>query len=172
MTDYSWQTLRERAAHTIGYPNAATEDRIIEVFEQNPRGVTLAVEKILSRVHAGKLTARAGWMIVTREVAEITRPAPDVTATDTQERERALDRARRWMRNAGLHLPNEAEVLDELFERTLLREFNDETTRQEILRCYRELRPLGEQVEREALERAEAWKASRARSRTRQAEAA
>jgi hypothetical protein len=171
MTTYSWQAIREQAARTIGYPDAPTEQAVIDAFERNAFAVSRAVEKIVSRVHASKLGASAGWMIITREVEAITRPAPDVVATDTHERERALNRARQWMRNAGLYFPTEEEVLAEVFERSSLRDHDDEVTRAEILRAYREVRPIGERLEREELERAGRLKLQRA-GRTRQAEAA
>ena len=67
------------------------------------------------------------------------------------------------MHNAGVHFPSESEIVDELFNsRGLLRDFTDEATRAEMLSLFRELRPLGEQVEREELERAEKQKEQRA----------
>jgi hypothetical protein len=171
VNSYHWQQVREQAAEIIGYPSASIEDAIIDTFRTNPAAVVQAIERILAKVDSKKLSAGAGWLIIRREVEQITRPAPDVVATDMHERERALERARRWMQHAGLHFPNAAEVLDELFERGMLREFNDDPARQEILRCYRRLRPLGEQLDAEELERAERLRAQRA-GRTRHAEAA
>jgi hypothetical protein len=110
MTTYHSQEIRKRAAQTIGYPNAPTEQPI-EAFQRSPVAVVQAVEKIINRVHAGRLESPVGWLIITREVAEITRAVPDVVATDSHERERAIERMRRWMHHAGLHFPSEVEVL-------------------------------------------------------------
>ena len=116
MTEFNWQEFRNEACRVFAsYPDAATEQPLLDVFERNPVAVIAAVEKIIGRVQAGKLHGRAGWMIVRREVENIGRPATDLVATDTGERDRAARLAACWIRNAGMHFDREAEIVDELF---------------------------------------------------------
>ena len=114
MGEYNWQTIRDRAASVLGYPDAATAQPIIDQFEENPAAVSQAVDKIVSRVRAGKLQAHAGWLIIGREAEAIGRPAPNVVANDEGEKQRRLAGALKWVDHTGLYFDRPEAVLDQL----------------------------------------------------------
>jgi hypothetical protein len=150
MGEYNWQQIRERAASVLGYPDAATEQPIIDQFEDNPAAVSQAVEKIVSRVRAGKLQAHAGWLIVGREAEAIGRPAPDVVASDEGEKQRRLAWALKWVDRVGCYFDRWEAVEDELFggsTRPLSDYADDRALRDLVERHWREQRPLGEAAE-------------------------
>lgn len=164
MTEYRWSELRDQATSVFGsYPDAALEQSVLDVFEQAPGAVAAALQKIVQRVQAGKLAGHAGWMIFGREVANITRPVPDVVARDEAKRERALKLAELWLSNAGGQVPSEGELLDELFGTSgRLHAFDDEETRSRMLARWREQRPVAERLDREMDERARSYISKRA----------
>lgn len=167
---YEWQETRKHACAVFGYPEANTEQAVLDAFTESPLAVTAVLEKITSRVQAGKLGANAGWLIVSREVENIARPVADIIVSDAaereRERERAVQAATRWIRNAGLHFDRESEITDELFgDRGMLRAWEKDVELQaEIVALWRQVRPIGEQLDREALERAAEFVAARSRA--------
>jgi hypothetical protein len=71
---------------------------------------------------------------------------------ESQRHARASVRAERWIRNAGLFMPDETNLLSELFDPPagMLRHFRDyELLRARMLALYHEVRPTGEEVERD-----------------------
>jgi hypothetical protein len=152
MGEYNWQTIRDRAASVLGYPDAATAQPIIDQFEENPAAVSQAVDKIVSRVRAGKLQAHAGWLIIGREAEAIGRPAPNVVANDEGEKQRRLAGALKWVDHTGLYFDRPEAVLDELFggAARLLSDYADDRALRDLVeRHWREQRPLGEAAEAE-----------------------
>jgi hypothetical protein len=62
---YEWEPIRKQACEAFSdYPDARFEQSLIDAFQANPAAVAHAVEKIIGRVHRGKLGAHAGWVIV------------------------------------------------------------------------------------------------------------
>jgi hypothetical protein len=81
-----------------------------------------------------------------------------------QRRAQAIHLAERWIVNAGLFVPDETNVLDELFDgqSAPLRHYaHEEPLREKLLSLWRLERPRGEQTETEYLERALRQRASR-----------
>ena len=76
---------------------------------------------------------------------------------DRPERAHVVLLAERWIERVGLLYDREEDVLDELFnQRGLLRQHNGDMQLQaRLMGLWRRHRPLGEQVEREQVERAE-----------------
>jgi hypothetical protein len=107
---------------------------------------------------------RSGWAVLRHRLEAATEARSDVRVTAPDEREARLAAAEVWMRHAGLHVASEGEVLDELFgERGRLRAWaSDDALQLRLLELWRRVRPEGEQIEREELERAEHHKRARA----------
>jgi hypothetical protein len=162
VSEYAWVETRLRAVEAFSdAPSAVQEQRVIDVFREHPALVVEAIEHVGRRFESGQV--RNPWAILAKHVEEAVRPLEDVTATDERDREKRIQRASQWLRAAGKHFDSEAEVVDELFgERGLLREWrSDETLEARMVKLWRELRPEGELIESQALERAERWKAPR-----------
>jgi hypothetical protein len=164
MTTLDWPTVRERAIRAFAgnLPHPETEDAVIAVFEQQPLAVLRAIDEISDDIAAGRV--RSGWAVLRSRLAAATEARSDVRVTAPDERERRLAAAEAWMRHAGLHVASEAEVRDELFgERGKLHAWaSDDALRVRLLELWRRVRPEGEQIELEELERAEHHKRARA----------
>ena len=71
-------------------------------------------------------------------------------------------RAERYVRNAGYLLDRESELEDALWgDHGILRHSSNDALRERLLTLYRALRPQGEQVEADFLERAARFRAQR-----------
>jgi hypothetical protein len=114
---YDWPTLRERAIESFGgdYPFGAQEQTVIDAFTEHPRAVAAAIDKLAEGYKQGRI--RVPWAVLRKEAEGIIAEPAAVTATDTSERERAIECARSWLANAGVHFDREEEVREELFER-------------------------------------------------------
>jgi hypothetical protein len=148
-------------------PNQTLEAQLVELFERHPHDVSAAVEHVAGRYERGEI--HAPWVILLKhaqETVEVRERANSATATDERGRDKAMLRARQWMRNVGIHYDLAREVEDELrhgFTSGMtggLKITNDEDI-VELLGLWRQLRPLGEQVEREAEERGRRYVAQR-----------
>lgn len=158
-TTYVWSDLRERVIAACGdAPSAAIEERVIAIFRRAPALVATTIEQTLARYERGVI--RSPWPIIANNIESAAAPGADVTATDSAEKVKAVARAKQWLRAAGMHFPNAAEVLDELFDGGMLKRWaNDDALREEMIDEYLRLRPVAEQIEREEIERATAGKA-------------
>lgn len=153
---HTWDEHRDRLVEATGdVPSSDLERRILDVFERHPSLVIAGVEHVAGRYERGLV--RAPWVVLAMHVEEAAAASAraSVPVQDERDRERARSRAAQWMRVVGLHFDSEAELRDELFgERGMLREFADDSELAEaLLDLWRELRPAGEQIEREAVER-------------------
>ena len=155
MTVYVWSDIRERALHLFGgdSPHGQLEQEILDVFERQPALVADQVERIGLRFQQGQV--RSPWAVLRKAVVEAA-IGPDVSATDTTSRERAVAQAEQWLRAAGVMFDRWSEVEDELFgDRGRLRQWADDTGLHERMkRLWQSERPRGEQCEQEELERA------------------
>lgn len=143
-----WQTTRNHFMRTIGGdpPGAHLEDELIQAYTANPEAVERSMTKIGLAHKAGKI--RSPWGALKAEVAKALDAARNPTHDRGTSKAKALERAEQWVRNAGIHYDRETELLDELYgDRGQLRHHPD--TQPRILQLYRELRPLGEQIEAE-----------------------
>jgi hypothetical protein len=164
MSDYVWAEVRAQAVHLFrgDQPLTETEDYVLDVFQREPRRVVEAVEHIGRQVERGGVNS--GWAVLRAHLRRGEACVADVVVSDDAEREQRVALAESWLRHAGMHFVSEAEVTNELFgDRGRLRPWaDDELLRERLLDLWRELRPLGEQLEREELERAEQYNRARA----------
>lgn len=114
MTEHTWSQTRDLAIEKFNgqTPSAQIEQEILEAFERSPRRVISEVDRVASKLAAGKITS--AWPILRLNVRELEQ-RPDVTVTDTGEQDRAWAWTERWMRNAGCQFDREPEILDALF---------------------------------------------------------
>ena len=147
-----WQTLRNQFMRHIGGdpPGAALEDQLIQMYTDHPEALERSIEKITLAFKAGKI--RSPWGALKAEAEKAVDTARNPTHSQATRRSSAVQRAEQWMRNAGMHHDTEAELLDELYgERGRLREHPE--TQDRMLALWRELRPVGEQLDQDAIDR-------------------
>lgn len=178
MAQYDWRQLRAKAVRGFNNetPFEATEREIVEAFKANPQAVTNEVDRLVADIARGS-DIRSAWAVLRRNVSATASAGPSVIVNDDSEREKWVGLAQRWMRNVGLLFDRWSEVDDELFgDRGCLRHWKDDPALRTHMRSlWDELRPLGEEVEADELERAKRWLASQtkvkeARKRSRAAE--
>lgn len=173
-TTHTWDEHRERLVEATGdVPSSDLERRILDVFERHPTLVIAGVEHVAGRYERGLV--RAPWVVLAMHVEEAAASSARASTPvqDERDRDRARSRAAQWMRVVGLLFESESELRDELFgERGMLREFaNDSELTEGLLDLWHDLRPLGERIEREAVERGRLSVAARAATRSRPSEA-
>jgi hypothetical protein len=160
MTEYDWPTVRAQAIFNFGgdAPRADLEQRIMEVFAENPTLVIKAIEVVTKSYHAGKV--RSPWAILDINLKEATRPGTPLTATDTNDKTKRIARAEQWIRTTGCHFDRDTEIVDELFgDRGLLTDYHHDTGLVTLMTdLWHQRRPEGERIEAEAIEAAEKWK--------------
>ena len=145
MSEYSWIALREEAIAAFGdTPGAAMEQAIVDAFEQRPRLVAEAIASVGKQVKDGK--ARSGWAVLRSRVQGAVRQGEDVVASGKDERGLHIRQAEAWIKNAGLHLDRESELIDSLFgDFGILRAHaGDDVLRRQMLTRWRERRPVGD----------------------------
>jgi hypothetical protein len=186
VTTYDWHTLYTDAVTRFGgdTPGNQLEQQILDTFTDHPQLVVRAIDKVAAKYAAGHV--QSPWGALKHEIARFTNQ-PHVTATDSSDRDRDIARAEQWIRSAGIHLDRASELHDELFgelgslhtyaqitiERAgsttdgkpiwrQTKPSGDTTLVDRLTALWREHRPVGEQLETEAIERAERWKQQQA----------
>lgn len=156
-----WSSVRDGAISLFNgeRPLQASEDDIIAVFKTHPQEVIHAINEVAQQVNNGQ--ARSGWGVLRHRVKGIAAKAQrNATAHLGPSREAALARAQQYMRAAGMFLPTEAEVIEDLFgDRGQLEPFPE--LQDEMLALWRELRPKVAQSEQDAIKRGLAFQAQR-----------
>lgn len=153
---YDWQTTYAQAITTFGgdTPGAALEQHVLNQFRQHPQAVTNAIRKIGEAYEAGRI--RSPWGALKAEIAK--QVDADIVVPSGNDRKQAVLRADQWMRNAGMHLDRWDECEDELFgDRGILKPHDSPQLRDRMRNAWNTVRPIGEQVELEAEERAAKW---------------
>ena len=171
-----WEAVRAKAVRGFAgeLPRADTESAIIDVFEVMPEAVLAAIVDCTELKAEGKI--RSGWAVLHKRLEDALEPGRNVTATLGQDRALRVRQAEAWIRTAGLHCLDEAEVVHELYEarsnghrnssQALLAPWrDDEQLRERIVALWRSERPNGERADLELVERAERWKDAQARLR-------
>ena len=149
-----WQTLRNQFMRTIGGdpPGARLEDELIQAYTEHPDVVERSTEKIALAFKAGKI--RSPWGALKTEVAKATEAARNPHHDRGASREKAIGRAEQRIRNELLHYDRLEEVLDELFgPRGTLKDHDNPQLRERMQQLWTDLRPVGELVEHEAIQR-------------------
>ena len=158
-----WQTVRAGAVSAFNgeQPNDGAEATIIEAFKQYPQEVIQEINIVGGLKDSGQV--RSGWAILRHRVLAIEQRVArrhNASATLGPNRDKALARAQQWTRIAGLYLPTEEEVIEELFgSGGQLEPFPE--LQDEMIDLWQELQPKAEKVEQDAVARALAQRAKR-----------
>lgn len=157
-----WATVRDGAIAAFNgeKPNDGTEVAVIDVFKLYPQEVIHEINAVGDLLSTGQI--RSGWAILKHRVAKIEAISQRKHATVTlgPNRDKAHARAEQWMRAAGLYLPSEEEVIEELFgERGNLEAFPE--LQAEMLDLWASLRVKARVAEEAAVARGLAYRAKR-----------
>lgn len=156
--DLTWADIRQNISTQFGEPpGPQLENEIINAFQKNPQAVIKAADEVANALHAGEI--HSGWPILRKRTERITNPLRNVTVPRPDARAKAISRAEKWMKNAGMHFDTESEVEDELFgDRGMLRDWPD--LKPQFLELWKQARPIGQQLEQDLHDRSEHWKAT------------
>jgi hypothetical protein len=149
-----WQTLRNQFMRTIGGdpPGAQLEDQLIQMYTEHPEALERAIEKISLAFKAGKI--HSPWGALKTEAAKATEAARNPHHDKGASRTKAVARAEQRIRNELLHYDRLEEAIDELFgHRGTLREHDSPELRERMSDLWADVRPAGQLVEREQIER-------------------
>lgn len=110
----SWAALRGQLVAAFGVaPVAPLEERIVVVFERQPQLVLGEANRMIERYRQGSV--HTPWPFLAQNIEQRAWPVRDVEVSDAEEKQRRVAAAKRWLQNAGMYFPTEAELLDELF---------------------------------------------------------
>jgi hypothetical protein len=183
VTTYDWPTIRADAIARFGgdAPRAELEQQIIDTFEQHPQLVVLAIDKIADGYQTGRI--RSPWAVLKTHIERAAQPGADIQAEDTTQKQKRIQRAEAWIKAAGIHFDSPDEITLELFDtgkllnpyaqaelvrtdneeaRWTLNARGDQNLIGRMLSVWEEHRPTGIQLETEAQERADAYRALKA----------
>ena len=150
--EYSWAEIRDKAARDFGgaWPDAQLEQDVVERFRDEPARVLSAIADVANAYKAGRV--HAPWPFLRKQLQSSSQV--DVVVSDEGEKRKAISLTQQWIKATGLHVPNAAELFDELFGPTgKLKAWDSPELRQECLTQWQQVRPAGEALEREAVER-------------------
>lgn len=167
----TWHELLDQAIRDFGDPpGAQLEQKLVDAYAEHPAAVQVTLRKVAEQHKKG--TVRQPWGLVQAELAKQISVRANIPAT--AERAVAEARAEQWMRAAGLHFDRWPEVEDDLFgDRGRLHPWHtDDALKQRMERLWNEVRPAGEALEHDQLERADRWKQQRTPAPTKEPVAA
>jgi len=159
MTELVWSAIR---ADTIDRfhgqtPRAEDEAPIIDLFEAHPQLVLNAIDETATALDEGKITW--AWSILRTRLERGQQAVREATANTGSSKAKAVERAKQWIENAGLHFDREDHVGAELFgdeyARGPLTSFDTPELRAELAAYWQSQRPRGVQAEHDH----EAWNA-------------
>lgn len=156
----TWHELLDQAITAFGDPPGRDlEQRLINAYAEHPSAVQVTLGKVTQSFKQGKI--RTPWGVVATELDKqltVRRNLPASSERAVHERN-----AEQWLRTCGLHYDRWAEVHDELFgDRGKLAPWiQDQVLEARLRKLWDEVRPTGEQLEREEIERADKWKNTR-----------
>ena len=141
-------------------PGAELEQRILKVYQHHPAAFSPRSNRSVTATNRERCAHSGLSSPSTSNAKQAAANTNPVLAGS--DREKKIARAEQWMRAAGIHFDQPAEVLDELFgDRGQLRAWKDDTFLQQRMHTlWMELRPTGEQIEADMLERAKHWQAT------------
>jgi hypothetical protein len=149
--ELTWANVYDQAVAGFGgqTPGRVLEAEIVEIFLERPADVRAAIAKVTARFASGHV--HTPWPVVRRELEQGAR-RHEIVADDDSQRRLAERKAELYVRNAGLYLPTEDELLDELFGKVgLLRVWEDDgELHRRMIELWLEHRPRGERAEAEA----------------------
>src|SRR5262245_50317591 len=163
----SWQEVHDETVESFGgqTPGRELEGELAKAFGERPAAIRALLANVASGYASGRV--HSPWALVRRELERDAKRA-ELVADESPERERATHLAERYIANAGLYLPTEAELLDALFRpHGPLKAFaGDDGLRQRMLAAWQAERPRGLEAEREQFERAQRWRDGQAALRS------
>jgi murein tripeptide amidase MpaA len=151
--EHRWSTVREEACELFGdNPGGQLEADVMEHFAEDPDRVIRTIHRIAKA--EGVLSK---WAVLR---ADLKRTAQaDVVVSATTSRAKAVDRAKHWIDNAGLHYDRQDHVLADLFgdeyAKGPLTPYDTPELRNELTTYWHQARPRGEQADKDF----EAWNA-------------
>jgi len=157
MTELVWSAIR---ADTIDRfhgqtPRPEDETTIIDIFESHPELVLRAIDETAKALDDGKITW--AWSVVRSRLERGQQAIREATADPVANKAKAVERAKAWIRNAGLHYDRadhvEAELFGDDYAKGRLTAYASAALRQELIDYWQEQRPRGEQAEQDH----EAW---------------
>lgn len=111
---FEWAVVRESAIEKFREaPGTAVESEILKRFAERPALVVREIDRVSQAVAAGQV--RSGWAVLRSRLSGAF-DGPELVVIDPSERERRIEAAERWLRNAGRHFDRAVEVVDELFD--------------------------------------------------------
>lgn len=116
MSDHVWSDTRHKAIQAFHgeTPGPELEQRIIDVFRRRPQLVIDSIAYVAEQRKLGRVQ-KSCWGVLAAHIEHAAHVSEDIVASDESDRAKAIVRAERWIERAGLHLPTEHDVLDELF---------------------------------------------------------
>jgi len=159
MTPLVWSAIR---ADTIDRfhgqtPRPEDETIIIDIFESHPELVMRAIDETATALDNGKITW--AWSVVRSRLERGQQAIREATADPIANKTKAVERAKTWIRNAGLHYDRQDHVLADLFgddyAKGPLTSFDTPELRAELAAYWHQHRPRGVQAEQDH----EAWNA-------------
>lgn len=116
MSEHLWSDVRHQAIQAFHgeTPGAELEQRVIDVFRRRPQLVIDSIAYVADQRKLGRVK-KSCWGVLAAHIEHAETASDDVVATDESERAAAIAKAEHWIDRAGLHLPTEHELLDELF---------------------------------------------------------
>lgn len=144
-----WEDLLPDIAESFGgtFPHPDAHERIKAAYLRAPKSVLRQIDRVTAEYHEGGV--RSPWGMLHHRVKDIQQDTE--RAEKVVSRDKALERAEQWIRNAGLMYDRQEEILDELFgAQGMMRTHDTPDARLHLLLLWRELRPTGELIEHEA----------------------
>lgn len=167
MTDLTWTATRTDTIDRFNGQTPRPEDEapIIDLFEIHPQLVLRAIDETAAALNEGKITW--AWSVLRSRLERGSNALREATADTQGSKLKAIERAKRWIDNAGVHYDQEHHVHAELFgdeyASGLLNNYDITADQQaELIAYWREQRPRGVEAERLHLEWADKCKHDRA----------
>jgi hypothetical protein len=151
----TWDDLRDEASKAFGEtPGPRLEEELQRLHAQRPQHVESTIRRITQRFTEGS-TIRSPWAVVAHELDHAPQPLTS-SPSDTKERELRIRQAEAFIRNAGLYIDLERELVSELFdEGGMLHPWRTEALEQRMVELWETHRPRGETAEADAERRAQ-----------------
>lgn len=164
-----WEDLALQTAERFGgtLPHPETAAAIAAVHAKAPHAVERAIDRVAIEYEDGGI--RSPWGILRSRVKQIT--TETAAAGRANDRDKTIARAEQWIRNAGLHYDRTSEIEHALFGNAHLEPTPDKDgqpitspgdtlirnppphLRQKLVDLWTDLRPIGEQIEQDAIDR-------------------
>jgi hypothetical protein len=150
VTEHDWATIRTLGIRKLGETlGPKLEDDLVKAFKENPTHVEQVIRTVIAEREAG---ATIGWAVIRHRIQK--QPEP-ITASDTKERDLRIRQSEAWIRNAGLYIDLQRELISELFdEGGQLHPWRTPQLEQRMTALWENERPRGQAAEQAHEQRA------------------